>query len=113
MNTVSWIVLALVVGFVLWNRFAGKTSSADAKALVASGAALVDVRSPGEYAGGHIPGAINIPVDQVSTRAAELGDKGRPVVVYCRSGARSASAASTLRALGFAKVADLGPMSAW
>jgi len=64
----------------------------------------VDVRSADEFAEGHIEGAINIPVDDIAARTAELGDKTQPVVVYCRSGKRAARAAATLREAGFTKV---------
>ncbi|MGE0787805.1 MAG: rhodanese-like domain-containing protein [Sandaracinaceae bacterium] len=78
---------------------------------VQSGATLLDVRTPEEFASGHIEGAINIPVDEVDRRMTEIpADRG--VVVYCRSGGRSARAAATLSAAGY-EVTDLGPMSAW
>lgn len=112
-NYAMWIVMALLAGFMLYNRFAGKTSSADAHQLVASGALLLDVRSPAEFAGGHIDGARNIPVDQLAGRLAEVGPKDKAVVVYCRSGARSSSATQVLRSAGYTQVYDLGPMSAW
>ncbi len=53
------------------------------------GARLVDVRTPGEYAGGHIPGAVNVPLQQISAIASEVPDKSTPLFVYCMSGARS------------------------
>jgi phage shock protein E len=53
-----------------------------------------------------------VPVDDLDRRLPELEPKDRPVVVYCRSGRRSARAAAALRAAGF-RVADLGPMSRW
>jgi rhodanese-related sulfurtransferase len=106
-------ILALGIAFLLYTRFVGKTSSKDARALVASGGRLLDVRSTGEFAGKHIEGAINIPVDQLAGRIAELGSKDTAIVVYCLSGARSGRAASLLRAQGFTTVADLGPMSRW
>jgi phage shock protein E len=84
-----------------------------AKALVEGGALLVDVRSPGEHASFHLPGSINVPVGEVSARLGELGDKQKPVVVYCASGVRSASAVGTLRAAGFTDVHDLGGLSRW
>ena len=111
MKTLLWIGLLVVVGLFLYTRLAGKTSSADARKLVAGGATLVDVRSPGEFGSGHIDGAINIPVDQIAARHTEIGPKDRAVVVYCASGMRSASAASTLKGLGFTTVADVGGMS--
>jgi len=84
---------------------------AAAKKLVQGGARLVDVRTPEEYAAGHIEGAVNVPVDTVETR--DLGAKDQPIVLYCGSGKRSARAAAALRAKGFARLYDLGPMSAW
>jgi len=84
---------------------------AAAKKLVQGGARLVDVRTPEEYAAGHIEGAVNVPVDTVET--SDLGAKDQPIVLYCASGKRSARAAATLRAKGFARLYDLGAMSAW
>lgn len=86
-------------------------TSSDARRLVAAGATLLDVRTPGEYAGGHIEGALNVPLDTVASRLAEI-PRDRPVVVYCHSGGRSARAADALRASGYT-VHDLGPMAAW
>jgi phage shock protein E len=85
----------------------------EAHALVEKGAVLVDVRTPQEFASGHIDGAVNIPVTDLAVRQAELGDKDQAIVVYCRSGARSASAKRTLEASGFTHVLDLGPMTRW
>lgn len=62
---------------------------------------LVDVRTPAEYAEAHAEGAINIPVQELPRRMGEL-QRSRPVVVYCRSGARSAAAATMLRSAGYA-----------
>ncbi len=64
---------------------------ADAKAKVASGATLLDVRTRDEFASGHVKGALNIPVQELGQRLSEV-PRGA-VVVYCRSGGRSASAA--------------------
>jgi len=76
-------------------------------------ARLVDVRSAGEYASGHLDGALNVPVQDLAKRMEELGDKTKPVVLYCASGMRSASAAGMLRRAGFADVHDLGAMARW
>ncbi len=103
-------------GFAAWRltrAFTGKVAPDKARALVDAGAKLVDVRSPGEFASGHIDGAINVPVSELATRTGELGDKSKPVVVYCASGMRSASAASMLRRAGFAEVHDLGAIARW
>ena len=86
----------------------------EAAALVRGGALLLDVRTGQEYAAGHLPGALHVPYDQLDARASELGDPGSPVVVYCRSGRRSAIAATTLGRLGWKRVHDLGGMpSSW
>ena len=74
---------------------------------------LVDVRNPGEQEAGMIPGARPLPLAQLLDRHIEL-DPTRPTVVYCAGGYRSSIAASLLRSLGFARVADLqGGYDAW
>jgi phage shock protein E len=89
----------------------GQVTQREAQALVQAGARLVDVRTPEEFAEGHMPGALNVPVDVLSARApGELAPQDGPVVVYCRTGRRSARAAAQLKALGFTQVHDLGPM---
>jgi phage shock protein E len=90
-----------------------RVSPHKAKALVEAGARLVDVRTVEEFASGHLSGAVNIPVSELERRLTELGPKGQPVVVYCASGFRSASAAKTLTQAGFGTVADLGSMDDW
>ena len=90
-----------------------KRDVAGARALVDEGATLLDVRTPAEFAGGHVSGARNIPVDALPARTAELGNPQTPVVVYCRSGMRSARATKILKAAGFATVMDIGPMPNW
>ena len=80
---------------------------------VAAGARLIDVRTPEEFARGHLDGAVNIPFDQLADRVAEVGPTDTAVVVYCHSGGRSAVATKTLHDAGFSKVVDLGPMRAW
>ncbi len=107
-----WIALAAAAVVFFVTQRMGKVDPAEARRLVAEGALLLDVRSGGEFAGGHLPGAINVPVDQVAARADELAKKGKPVVVYCASGMRSGSAARTLKAKGLS-VVDLGSMSRW
>ena len=73
--------------------------------LQASGAMVVDVRTPPEFEAGHIPSAVNVPVDQLPQGAATW-DHDKPVVVYCATGARSADAAALLAGEGFKKVYD-------
>ncbi len=76
---------------------------------------ILDVRSPEEYKEGHVPGAINIPHDQLASRLAEIGShKNKDVVLYCRSGKRTAIAAGILQSEGFSKLQHLdGDMNGW
>ena len=76
---------------------------------------ILDVRSPEEYKEGHIPGAINIPYDQMGARLAEISShKNKEVVLYCRSGRRVAIAADILQSAGFSKLLHLdGDMYDW
>ena len=105
------ILLAAAVYFVFGRG--REIQGGDARKLVAAGARLLDVRSPEEYAGGHLPGAVNIPVQELDRRMAEVGPRDGEVVLYCRSGSRSARATEMLRRHGFSKVHNLGPMTAW
>ena len=75
--------------------------------------AIIDVRTPAEYAEGHVEGAKLIPVDELADRLAEV-PKDRQLYVYCRSGKRSARAATLLASQGFEKVENvLGGILAW
>ncbi len=85
----------------------------EAHRLVEAGALLVDVRTPQEFAARHLPGAVNIPVDELPQRLGELGAPEQPVVIYCGSGKRSSRAEQLLKEQGFQQVVNLGPMSAW
>ncbi len=73
---------------------------------------LIDVRTPEEFAAGHIPGAVNISVDQLAQRLNEI-PKDKPVVLYCRSGNRSSQAAQILERAGYAQIYDLGGIITW
>lgn len=73
---------------------------------------LIDVRTPQEFADGHIPGAVNIPVDALASRLAEV-PQGQPVVVYCRSGNRSATASQILAGAGYTSIYDMGAIFDW
>jgi rhodanese-related sulfurtransferase len=99
----STVAVAEVSVNALRDRQAGK----DATLFV------LDVRSGEEYAAGHVPGAVNVPYDQVAARIAEL-PKDRQIVLYCRSGRRVGIAAEVLAANGFKSLAHLtGDMPAW
>ncbi len=88
-----------------------KVSGEQAKALVAEGATLLDVRTPQEYEKRHIEEARLVPHDQVSDYLDEI-PKSQPVVTYCRSGRRAAAAAEQLRRRGY-EVYELGGIDDW
>ena len=75
---------------------------------------VLDVRRPGEYAGGHVPGAVNLPLDRLAQDAAGL-DRSRPIAIICASGYRSSVAGSLLQQQGFAGELYnvVGGTSAW
>ncbi|MFM9943841.1 MAG: rhodanese-like domain-containing protein [Bacteroidia bacterium] len=79
--------------------------------LVKQGAIILDVRSKGEYAGGHIKGSVNISVDQLQNNLGKLKDKNQPIITCCASGMRSASAKSILKSNGFKNVYNGGGWS--
>ena len=74
---------------------------------------IVDVRTPEEFADGHIDGAINIPLDTISTSIPELPNKNQLIMIYCRSGNRSNQAANKLDDLGYTNVIDFGGINTW
>ena len=79
-----------------------------------SGYIILDVRTPEEYASGHIPGAINIPNENIDIRQLpELPDKDQMILVYCRSGNRSKQASEKLAALGYTNVVEFGGIRDW
>lgn len=84
-----------------------------ARALIDKGATVIDVRSPDEFAGGHLTAAVNIPVDQLPSRLTDVeklvgGDKSKPIVVYCAAGGRAATAKTALDGAGYSKVVNGG-----
>jgi rhodanese-related sulfurtransferase len=88
------------------------TDTTHHRTLVANGALLLDVRTQAEFREAHLPHALNVPVHELPGRLGELAPSTRPIVVYCRSGGRSAQASDVLRQAGF-QVKDIGPMTAW
>jgi rhodanese-related sulfurtransferase len=76
---------------------------------------IVDVRTPEEYAAGHVPGAVNLPYTHLPARASELAGAGdKDIVLYCQTGVRAARAAERLREHGFSRLLRLeGDMKQW
>lgn len=74
------------------------------------GAFLLDVRSPGEYRTGHIPGSINVPLKSIHEVGKIVKNRDALVCVYCQTGVRAANAATSLRGKGYTNVKNLGGM---
>lgn len=107
---VSWLLERLAVAR---NRPERQVTGDEARRLIDEGALLVDVRSPKEFAQGHLPGAVNVPIDGFEERVDELLAERRPLVLYCAAGVRCNKAARMLEAAGSRQVHQLGTMRRW
>jgi len=103
----DYLVPVLVIAFIAWRLLSPFLARRKIPGLLAEGAQVVDVRSLAEFAGGHAPGSLNIPLPEIGERAKEL-DRTRPVIVCCASGTRSAMARLKLRRQGFERVVNAG-----
>lgn len=99
------------------DKAVGNLSGGELMARLDAGDAplILDVRTPGEYADGHIPGAVNIPHAALGARLAELGeDRDVEIVVHCQSGRRAATAEQMLMDAGYTGIQHLeGDMAGW
>jgi len=76
------------------------------------GTKVIDVRTPAEYQAGHIPGVVNIPLNELEQRISEVASsKNTCLAIHCQSGKRSATAKQTLERLGYVNVDDLGSLA--
>jgi rhodanese-related sulfurtransferase len=89
----------------------GSNPPTDYKALLKEGAIIIDVRSKGEYAGGHIQNSKNIPLDTLGNQLSQLKDKNQVIITCCASGMRSGSAKSMLQSKGYTNVYNGGGWS--
>lgn len=99
-------VMAGILG--LFGGVACRADAATVAAKIKAGAKVVDVRTPEEFKGGHYPGAVNIPLQEIDARLQEFGDQQKPIVVYCHSGSRSGRAKTLLEAAGYRDVTNGG-----
>ena len=76
-------------------------------------AVLLDVRTPEEYRGGHIPGSINVPLQSIEDVEDVVENKEVPLFVYCHSGARSRQATAQLQHMGYSNVKNIGGIAAY
>lgn len=105
------IIILILFGFILYKKL-NVTSVNTVKSLIKAEYVLIDVRTPGEFNGGHVDGALNIPLDEIGRLPEGIPeDKSTPIFVYCLSGMRSGSAAAILKKNGFTEVHNLGGVS--
>ena len=103
----------LAAGFASLVACVAPAAGVDARALHAAGAPVVDVRSAGEWAEGHLPGSTLVPLPELPKRVNEVaalvgGDKTKPVILVCRSGGRAGQARTLLLNQGFTNVVNAG-----
>ncbi|MBW2387045.1 MAG: rhodanese-like domain-containing protein [Deltaproteobacteria bacterium] len=110
-------ILALLMLALACSATPSQVSEISQTALLAepTSTLILDVRTAAEFASGHVPGAVNIPHDQLAARLSEVESfRSAPVVVYCKSGRRAGMATSVLADAGFSKLHHLtGDMNAW
>jgi rhodanese-related sulfurtransferase len=103
------LVFAIVVIAFLLIKRSGQISADEAREELGKGAAVIDVRSPGEFQSGHLPQAVSIPLDRIeSALPKEFPDKDAVLLLHCASGTRSGIAVRKLKALGYSRVHNLG-----
>lgn len=78
-----------------------------------AGAVLLDVRTPSEYADGHVPGSKNVPLQNISSIIDVVNDKDTQLFVYCYSGSRSSAATKALKQIGYTNVTNIGGISSY
>ena len=108
-NWTPLLVFAAVVAIVFALKKASQISPKDALAHLKNGALVIDVRSRGEFSSGHLPNAVNIPLDEIETALPRrVKDKNQVLLLHCQSGMRSGMAKKKLNGLGYANAFNLG-----
>ncbi len=110
--TWNWIptlvVVGVVIGFLLLKRL-GQVPAKAAREYMKNGTLVIDVRSPGEFNSGHLPNAVNLPLDEIATALPQrVKDKSQVLLLHCLSGTRSAFARRMLKRMGYQNVFNLG-----
>ena len=112
MNLLVPLVIIAVIAVVLFLKHKSLVSVDVAREYLRRGALVIDVRSMEEYRGGHLPGTINIPLDEIGDRLPQqVKDKSKVLLLHCLSGTRSGEAMSRLQSLGYSNVYNLGSYS--
>lgn len=104
----STLIIIVIILFIVWKQMT-QVNLEEAKTMVKNGAIIIDVRTQGEYSGGHLNRSINIPLGEETAKISKYAtEKDTPILVYCLSGSRSAIAVRSLRKSGYTSVHNLG-----
>jgi len=106
-NIVIFIAIYAVLRLVMGGRV---DRSADVPSLLAAGAKLIDVRTPGEFSRHHAEGAINVPLNTLPGGLDKKIKKNQPIILYCQSGSRSGMAKKILQKAGYEEVINAGSL---
>lgn len=110
-SLVILIIVALLVALLLLKTI-GRISAGEAREHLKNGALVIDVRSPAEFASGHLANAANFPLGDIETTLpVREPDKNRVLLLHCQSGTRSAIAAGKLKGVGYTRVFNLGSLT--
>ena len=108
----NWTIVLIAVAVLVFPFFfkrGRQISVEDAQERLRAGALVIDVRTPGEFNGGHLDKAINLPLDQIETALPlRVTDNNQVLLLHCQSGMRSGAAEKKLKALGYANTFNLG-----
>lgn len=109
MNWMVWVIVAAVLLGLFALKRMSFVPAEKARELLRKGALVVDVRNPGEFNAGHLPGAINVPLGNLRGELPQrVPDKGQVLLLHCLSGTRSGIARQQLKSMGYANVFNLG-----
>jgi rhodanese-related sulfurtransferase len=89
------------------SKLFGGSAKVDLRGIISEGAFLADVRTPGEFAAGHVKGSVNIPLNSIGSQLAKFKNK-KNIIVFCQSGGRSSQAKTILEQNGFTNVINGG-----
>ena len=104
------ILLVVFTALILWSKFV--PTSTEIPSIDVHKAVIIDVRSPGEFAGGHVEGAINLPIDSITEAdILKVAEKDQPIVLYCHSGGRASIVKNKMTEWGFSSVRNLKTLS--
>lgn len=107
-----WVIVGVWLAFFLFRKMRGGINGEKAQELLRQGAVLLDVRGKNEFAEGHLPEAVNLPLNQLSEKVGEIvPSRETAVLCYCLSGNRSGTAVGQLRRMGYQNSFNLGSYS--